>query len=79
MDLRAIVMSEKKSNHKRSHMWQPGWKGCLGENGCTGTCGCLPETLTTLLISYTPIQNKKFFLKHHILLRIYFILTTTKL
>ena len=21
---------------------------------------CLPETITTLLISYTPIQNKKF-------------------
>ena len=35
--------------------------------GRTGTCiyvaeslCCLPETTTTLLISYTPIQNKKF-------------------
>ena len=23
--------------------------------------GCSPETITTLLISYTPIQNTKFF------------------
>ena len=25
-----------------------------------GSLGCLPETITTLLIGYTPIQNKKF-------------------
>ena len=25
--------------------------------------GCPPETITTLLIGYTPIQNKKFTLK----------------
>ena len=47
-------------------MWQPGWEGSLGENGYMYTCirvaeslCCLPETITTLLISCTPIQNKK--------------------
>ena len=28
---------------------------CVGESLC-----CLPETITTLLLSYAPIQNKKF-------------------
>ena len=28
---------------------------CMTESPC-----CLPETITTLLIGYTPIQNKKF-------------------
>ena len=28
---------------------------CMAE-----TCCCPPETITTLLISYTPIQNKTF-------------------
>jgi len=46
-------------------MCQPGWERGLGENGCIYTCmaeslHCSPETTTTLLISYTPIQNKKF-------------------
>ena len=43
-------------------MWQPGWEQSLGENGYI----CLPEslpcsleTITTLLIIYTPIQNEK--------------------
>ena len=45
-------------------MWQPGWEGglqrmntcvCMAESLC-----CSPETITTLLISYIPIQNKKF-------------------
>ena len=31
---------------------------CMTESLC-----CSPETITTLLISYTPIQNKKFFKK----------------
>ena len=44
-------------------MWQPGWEGswgrmdvciCVTEFPC-----CLPETITALLIGYTPIQNKK--------------------
>ena len=41
-----------------------GWEGSLGESG---TCICMdeslccaPETITTLFISYTPIQNSKF-------------------
>ena len=29
---------------------------CMAESLC-----CLPETITTSLISYTPIQSKKFF------------------
>ena len=45
-------------------MWQPGWEGSLGR---MDTCICMaeslhwsPETITTLLTGYTPIQNKKF-------------------
>ena len=45
--------------------WQLGWKGSLGEKGCS-VCVCVaeslccaPETITTLLISSTPVQNKK--------------------
>ena len=46
-------------------MWQPGWKGSLGEKGymyiymAESLCYS-PETITTLLINYTPKQNKKF-------------------
>ena len=45
-------------------MWQPEWEGSLRENA-----SCIfmaesprysPEAIATLLISYTPIQNKKF-------------------
>ena len=45
-----------------SVVWQPGWEGDLGETEYMWTytaqslC-CPPETTTTLLISYTPIQN----------------------
>ena len=44
-------------------MWQPEWEGSLREDG-----SCIfmaesprysPEAVTTLLIKYTPIQNKK--------------------
>ena len=48
--------------------WQPGWEWSL-ENGYIYVCVahtcmaefllCSPETITVLLISYTPIQNKK--------------------
>ena len=45
-------------------MCQPGWEGVWGR---MDTCICMakslccsPETITTLLISYTPIQNTKF-------------------
>ena len=44
-------------------MWQPGWEWGLGR---TDTCICMaeslhcsPESITTLLIEFTPIQNKK--------------------
>ena len=46
--------------------WQPGWLGDLGENGYmlyTAESLCYsPETITTLLTNYTPIQSKKIFL-----------------
>jgi len=44
-------------------MWWPGWEGSLGENGymCLAESLCpTPETIVTLLIGYTPIQNKNF-------------------
>ena len=44
-------------------MWQPGWEGVWGR---MDTCmcmiesiGCLPATITTPLIGYTPIPSKK--------------------
>jgi hypothetical protein len=44
-----------------------GWEGRLGENGCmhiyaymAESLHCSPEIITALLISYIPIQNKKF-------------------
>ena len=47
-----------------SVMYQPSWEGCWGK---MDTClpmaeslHCSPETTTTLLIGYTPLQNKKF-------------------
>ena len=46
-------------------MWQPGWKGSLGENGYMYMYGWVPLLSTwnntTLLIGYTMIQNKSFF------------------
>ena len=36
----------------------------MGDRGRMDTCICMaesPETITTLLIGYTPIQNKFFF------------------
>ena len=40
-------------------MWQPGWEGRVGENGYMDIMAesfcCLLETITTLLISYTPV------------------------
>ena len=48
-------------------MWQPGWEGSLGGmDKCIGMAESLcysPEMTTTLLISYTSIQNKSFFKK----------------
>ena len=47
---------------------QPGWEGSLGEKGYMCTCmaeslPCSPETVTRLLISYIPKQNKRFKVK----------------
>ena len=43
-------------------MWQPGWQGNLGEHGyhTAESLHCSHETITTLLISYTLLQNRKF-------------------
>ena len=46
-----------------SVMWQPGWEGSLGEMDtwlwmAESLC-CPPEIITTLVIYYTPIRNKK--------------------
>jgi len=48
-------------------MSQPGWDRVWGIGGRMDTHICMaeslhcqPETTTTLLISYTPTQNKKF-------------------
>ena len=49
-------------------MWQPGWEGNLGENEymymLAEPLHCSPESITTLLTGYTPIQNKKFNIKN---------------
>ena len=48
-------------------MWQPGWEGVWGRMDarlCMTASLCCPlEIITTLLIGYTPIQNKEFNLK----------------
>ena len=44
-------------------MCQHGWEGNLGENGymyMAESFRCSPETTTTLVISYIPIQNQQF-------------------
>ena len=41
-------------------MCQPRWEGLWGENGymyMAESLHCSPETITTLLTGYTPIQN----------------------
>jgi len=51
-------------------MVAPAWEGSLGKNGYMYMYGwvlcCPPETVTTFLISYTPIQNKKLKKKRNI-------------
>lgn len=37
------------------HRRQSVWEGTLGKEGHMYTYGCAPETVTTLLIGYTPI------------------------
>ena len=46
-------------------VWQPGWEGSWGGRMDTGiymaeALCCSPETITTLLISFIPIQSKMF-------------------
>jgi len=42
-------------------MWQPGWEGVWGRMDAgirvAESLPCSPETITALLISYTPTQN----------------------
>ena len=47
---------------KKWNMCHPGWEEDIGENGYMYMYGWAPspETITTLLIGYIPIQNKKF-------------------
>ena len=44
-------------------MWQPGWERSLGEDGYMYMYDSIlyspSKTITTLLIGYNPIQNKK--------------------
>ena len=43
-----------------SVMWQPGWEGRLNTSICVAeSLHFSPETITTSLTGYTPIQNKK--------------------
>ena len=48
---------------------QPVWKGCLREHAdmtvYAKSLHCSPETMTTSLIRFTPIQNKKLWEKHY--------------
>ena len=43
--------------------WQPGWEGSLGEEGYVcmydESLHCSLAAITTLLIGYTPVLNKK--------------------
>ena len=53
----------EQSSVCNSEMYLPGWEGSLGENGCmymAEALSCPPATITTLLTSYTLMQNKKF-------------------
>ena len=63
MEWDSVEGQSSKISLKYNVMWQPGWKGSLGENGYKYIYGeylrCPPATITTLLIGYTPIQNTK--------------------
>ena len=58
--LKWIINKDLTCGTLLSVMWQPGWEGSLGDNGYMHMYDCSLETITTLLISYNPIQNKKF-------------------
>ena len=48
-------------------MWQLRWEESLGENGNMSEFFCCsPETITALLIDYTPTKKKKFKNKQHL-------------
>ena len=46
-------------------MWQPGWEGSWGRRdtliSMAESLHCWLDSITTLLIGHTPIQNRKFF------------------
>ena len=69
MDMYTLLYLKWKTNSRITYyiaqgalfnvMWQPGWEGRVGENGymdimAESFCRLL-ETITTLLISYTPV------------------------
>ena len=54
-----LLYSTQNSAHYSVEAWR---EGNLGEGGYMSkyeSLPCSPETITTLLIGYTPIQNKK--------------------
>ena len=56
--------------------WQPGWEGSLGEwihvyVWLSHLALSAPETITALLLSYTPIRNESCFFKRHLLMPLY--------
>ena len=60
--LKWITNRDSRYSTGNCAQWQPGWGRmdtciCMGE-----TLHCLCETTTTLLIGYTLIQNKRFYL-----------------
>ena len=68
IDMHTLLYLKWKTNKVLLHsqgtlftvMWQPGWEDSLGENEYMYICMaeslcCPPETITTLLISYTPL------------------------
>ena len=57
--LKRVINKDLTCGTLLSVMWQPGWEGSLGDNGYMHMYDCSLETITTLLISYNPIQNKK--------------------
>ena len=73
MDMYTLLYLKQVTNKDLLHStWNsaqcyvPGLDGSLGENGyvyMAESPPCSHEAITTLLIGYTPIQNKKFKIK----------------
>ena len=64
MHIGGIIQTYRTALESLLHvMWQPGWQGVRGRmDTClwmADSLCCAPETVITLLIGYTPMQNKK--------------------